>query len=61
MTAEHFFELLETIRLTTGMTQGEVAEILGVSDATITVWKSKGVPPKRAFVVGQILSDYFGG
>jgi len=47
MSAQHFAEIIETFQQTKGWKLQVVADILGVSTATIHRWKEHGVPTAK--------------
>lgn len=48
MTPEHFTEFIETVKMTTGMSENQIAKRIGVFGPTIRYWKKRGLTPRRA-------------
>lgn len=61
MTAEHFTELVETVRMTRRVTQSEVADILQISRQALIKWKKWGVPSTKVRTSSERLRNFMKG
>ena len=60
MTGPHFNEIVETVRLTTDSTKGEIAKQLGVCEFTLYRYRKFGVPLRKTkFVMGKLRKFLF--
>jgi hypothetical protein len=57
MTAQHFKELVETIQLTTAMSENEVGRAIKVSGTSIRWWKRCGLPSAKAPMIVERLRN----
>ena len=57
----HFKEVVETVKLTTGFTKKEIGEKLGIKPNTMTLWLKEGPPnirlPKIRMVLRSLINN----
>lgn len=51
-------ENIKLLRLTKGLTQKELADIVGVSDKAVSTWESGSKEPRMGTI--QVIADHFG-
>ena len=60
MTAEHFTEFVDTVKMTYGFTNDVIAAIFGVTPWTLMRWKRDGVAKRTSIRFVPALRTYLG-